>query len=403
MLSPHEKLICLLIDEIYVNPGLNYKGGKLLGKAENANQQANTIQAFMITSLFSKYKEIVALVPMKNQTADDLYCQALKVLQMLNDCKYNVLCLISDNNRINRNMFTQMCQGNLVNCISNPVQPENKLFFLFDTVHLIKSVRNNWFNEKTLGQVLCFPSPDNSSKISLAKLQDLKDIYETEKSNLIKNAPKLSRKVLYPTSFEKQNVLLALNIFHESNSAALAHESGEKGKVTIGIKEFIDQFLKWWNIVNVKNSEKGKRLKNPFCDPIWSKDQMSMVFLNKFYDWLASWNNKSSILPLEKRKELGLPGKGITAISNWREECAMVATTVCRCGGSPASRPTSSTGVLIHLLMVPQPMDNTTMHIQATADLLAPACNIPTALQRRSSSKRFLLLVLSALSISDPA
>ncbi|GBM71630.1 hypothetical protein AVEN_269185-1 [Araneus ventricosus] len=121
MLSPREKLICLLIDEIYVNPGLNYKGGKLVGKAENANQQANTIQAFMITSLFSKYKEIVALVPMKNQTADDLYCQTLKVLQMLNDCKYNVLCLISDNNRINRNMFTQMCQGNLVNCISNPV------------------------------------------------------------------------------------------------------------------------------------------------------------------------------------------------------------------------------------------------------------------------------------------
>ncbi|GBM96249.1 hypothetical protein AVEN_126711-1, partial [Araneus ventricosus] len=309
MLSPHEKLICLLIDEIYVNPGLNDKGGKLLGKAENANQQANTIQAFMITSLFSKYKEIVALVPMKNQTADDLYCQTLKVLQMLNDCKYNVLCLISDNNRINRNMFTQMCQGNLVNCISNPVQPENKLFFLFDTVHLIKSVRNNWFNEKTLGQVLCFPSPDNSSKISLAKLQDLKDIYETEKSNLIKNAPKLSQKVLYPTSFEKQNVLLALNIFHESNSAALAHEAGEKGKDTMGTKEFIDQFLKWWNIVNVKNSEKGKRLKNPFCDPIRSKDQMSMVFLNKFYDWLVSWNNKSS-LPLEKRKELGLPGKG---------------------------------------------------------------------------------------------
>ncbi|GBN85828.1 hypothetical protein AVEN_167218-1 [Araneus ventricosus] len=258
MLSPHEKLICLLIDEIYVNPGLNYKGGKLLGKAENANQQANTIQAFMITSLFSKYKEIVALVSMKNQTADDLYCQTLKVLQMLNDCKYNVLCLISDNNRINRNMFTQMCQGNLVNCISNPVQPENKLFFLFDTVHLIKSV-NNWFNEKPLGQVLCFPSPDNSSKISLAKLQDLKDIYETEKSNLIKNAPKLSQKVLYPTSFEKQNVLLALNIFHESNSAALAHEAGEKGKDIMGTKEFIDQFLKWWNIVNVKNSEKEKK------------------------------------------------------------------------------------------------------------------------------------------------
>ncbi|GBL77097.1 hypothetical protein AVEN_12739-1 [Araneus ventricosus] len=168
-------------------------------------------------------------------------------------------------------MFTQMCQGNLINCISNPVQPDNK-FFLFDTVQLMKSVRNNWFNEKTLGQVLCFPSPDKSSKISLANPQDLKDIYETEKSNLIKNAPKLSQKVLYPTSFKKQNVLLVLNTFHESNSADLAHGAGENDKDTMGTREFINQFIKWWNIVQVKNSEKDKRLKNPFCDPIRSKD-----------------------------------------------------------------------------------------------------------------------------------
>ncbi|GBN15134.1 hypothetical protein AVEN_173920-1 [Araneus ventricosus] len=36
---------------------------------------------------------------------------------------------------------------------------------------------------------------------------------------------------------------------------------------------------------------------------------MSMVFLNKFCDCLVPWNNKS-VLPLEKRKELGLQGKG---------------------------------------------------------------------------------------------
>ncbi|GBM18897.1 hypothetical protein AVEN_137270-1 [Araneus ventricosus] len=41
---------------------------------------------------------------------------------------------------------------------------------------------------------------------------------------------------------------------------------------------------------------------------------------------------------------------------------------VCRCGDSPASRPTSCTGVLIPLLMVPQPMDDTTMHIQLSGN-----------------------------------
>ncbi|GBN49111.1 hypothetical protein AVEN_54368-1 [Araneus ventricosus] len=78
---------------------------------------------------------------------------------------------------------------------------------------------------------------------------------------------------------------------------------------------------------------------------------------------------------------------------------------VCRCGYSPALRPTSSTGVLMPLVMTPQPMDDTTMHIQlsATADCLAPACNIPTAHQRIFSCKWFLLLMLSALAISDSA
>ncbi|GBN92540.1 hypothetical protein AVEN_53812-1 [Araneus ventricosus] len=78
---------------------------------------------------------------------------------------------------------------------------------------------------------------------------------------------------------------------------------------------------------------------------------------------------------------------------------------VCRCGDSPASRPTSSSGGLIPLIMVPQPMDSRrcTFSSQAIADCLAPACNIPTALQRISSCKWFLLLMLSALAVSDSA
>ncbi|GBN89620.1 hypothetical protein AVEN_174525-1 [Araneus ventricosus] len=40
----------------------------------------------------------------------------------------------------------------------------------------------------------------------------------------------------------------------------------------------------------------------------------------------------------------------------------------CYCGDSPASRPTSSTGVLIPLVIVPQSMDDTTMHIQLSSN-----------------------------------
>lgn len=41
-----------------------------------------------------------------------------------------------------------------------------------------------------------------------AKLSDLKNIYSNEQTNVVKLALNLIRKVLYPTSIERQNVLL---------------------------------------------------------------------------------------------------------------------------------------------------------------------------------------------------
>lgn len=93
------------------------------------------------------------------------------------------------------------------------------IFLLFDTVHIVKNVRGNWLNEKML--TFCFPSMANDDKLQVAKFQDLRDIYEKEKLLNVKLAPKLSYKALYPSSLERQNVKLALNIFDEKNLEAI--------------------------------------------------------------------------------------------------------------------------------------------------------------------------------------
>lgn len=60
-LSKEEHIINLMIDEIYVKPILTYKGGKIEGTAKNAeNMEATTVQTFMLSSVFSKNKDIVA-------------------------------------------------------------------------------------------------------------------------------------------------------------------------------------------------------------------------------------------------------------------------------------------------------------------------------------------------------
>lgn len=96
----------------------------------------------------SIHKDVVSLFPFKNKTAADIDMYTVKVLEALHVIGYTVLVIISDNNRVNRNVFERMCAGTLKASIAYPCNPNLKLFFLFDSVHLFKSIRNNWLNKK---------------------------------------------------------------------------------------------------------------------------------------------------------------------------------------------------------------------------------------------------------------
>ena len=85
-----------------------------------------------------------------------------------------------------------------------------------DTVHILKSVKNNWLNQRfSSREIMRFPSFELHDKIHYVKLGDLKKIYECVKASFIKHAPSLSEKVLFPTSFERQNVDYAVRLFDE--------------------------------------------------------------------------------------------------------------------------------------------------------------------------------------------
>lgn len=50
-------------------------------------------------------------------------------MEMLSNCGYTVLYLISDKNRINQNMFAIMCGGNIKPYIENPYDKSTKIFY----------------------------------------------------------------------------------------------------------------------------------------------------------------------------------------------------------------------------------------------------------------------------------
>ena len=159
LLQENERHVIVMLDEIHVNPKISYKGGSLVGmSSNNMEDQATTVQAFMICSLLSSNKDIAALIPVKSMNATYLKDCTVKVIRMLEDCGYFVICLISDNNRINRNMFTELGNGELKPWIIHPCCSERKLFFLFDSVHLLKCIRNNWLGQSDSERTYCFPN-----------------------------------------------------------------------------------------------------------------------------------------------------------------------------------------------------------------------------------------------------
>jgi len=120
-----------MLDGIYVNPRISYKAGTMEGFAVNFDlSQATTVQAFMMCSVLSSHKNIAALVPIKNLTASYLKGLTVKVISMVERAGYKVICVISDNNKVNGNMFAMFCNISIQPSIEHLCDTNRQLFFI---------------------------------------------------------------------------------------------------------------------------------------------------------------------------------------------------------------------------------------------------------------------------------
>jgi hypothetical protein len=59
------------------------------------------------------------------------------------------------------------------------------LFFIIDSVHILKNIRNNWINRKPQHTVYQ-PFKDEGCKSKIASFETLKELYRIEKDSLLK-------------------------------------------------------------------------------------------------------------------------------------------------------------------------------------------------------------------------
>ena len=170
-------------------------------------------------------------------------------------------------------------------------------------MHILKCIRNNWLNLKSYFK--CFALPhfqldDISTKPSItrhaiASFNSLKQLHNAECDSLIKFAYRLSYKAFNSSTFERQNVKLALQIFNNFTAKALMI-LGEKLKIPFysDTQAFIKIIVTWWKIVNVKGPNKGKRMKNNFEEPLTVDNSKARTFLEYFANWIEEWRTSNA-------------------------------------------------------------------------------------------------------------
>lgn len=289
----HEKYVILMVDEIHIKPYMDYKGGNVVGSSADNSTLASSAQVFMIQTILSSRKEVVHILPVSKITADSLHSIISKVIVGLDSIGLFVLAVVTDNNAVNSkamSKFSSPPELKIQYC--NPASPDKPLFYLIDSVHLFKCVRNNWLNQKTNDREFVFPDFDDFSKENVASFKTIRDLFEIEGGKLLKYGYGLTVKALWPTSFERQNVKFVCQLFND-NIANSVLVLGEKYNLVsyVSTAQFLKIITTWWHIVNVKTPFKGVRYNNKFQEPLTDKsDDERKAFLIKFVDWLEHWH-----------------------------------------------------------------------------------------------------------------
>lgn len=238
----------LLIDEVKIRPRILFSGGYLNGFAKNnPSEKATAVLGIMIRCLHGGPSLMHSIIPVHKLTSDFQYKMVLQCALQVENAAGRVVGSITDNHKVNQNYCSTFKTEWLKPWKAvHPLDPDRTWFLIYDTVHLLKCIRNNWITED-----------NNQLKIGsyTGNFADVRALYELERKNYLKMTP-LTFSSVYPSALQRQNVTYVLNVFNERVVAALrVHKYHDTAN-------FIDSILSWWLVVNVSRKGEDKRFNN---------------------------------------------------------------------------------------------------------------------------------------------
>ena len=116
---------------------------------EDTPSPAKTILALMINPIQGAPAFVARLFPVNNFQAHFLYAQLKILTNLIHDCDGIVFAAMTDNLSVDQKTFKLYHQEFVSKGTTSTVHPiSNNLFeeffLLYDPVHLMKNIRNNW-------------------------------------------------------------------------------------------------------------------------------------------------------------------------------------------------------------------------------------------------------------------
>ena len=279
----------LMLDEMYLQKGTQFHGGKYVGADEDSNLYKG-IMIFRISGLKETVPTVVKVCPEVTVTGDWLSQEIIACVAQVLNAGFNIRAVVADNHSANVNAYKMLLnkfEGDKNHFITFPDYPK-RIFLFFDIVHLLKNIRNSFLNKSKF----VFPSFDFNildlhlcSQSGILAWSDIQKLYDKDRISdaTLRKAPKLTFKALHPGD-NKQNVNLAIAVFHETTIAACKSYFPER----TDIANFLKLIWSWWTIANSK-----QRFTPNFLNNAVTANDGKINFYQKFSNWVESWSKHS--------------------------------------------------------------------------------------------------------------
>ena len=280
--------IILMLDEMFLRKCTQYQNGKYIGEDENGELYKGIV-LFLVEGLQKSVQYVVQAIPEVKLTGEWLSQKVSSCLTLLGEAGFVTRAVCADNHSTNVNAYkrinTEYNRGENDYGILHASNNGKKTYLLYDPVHLLKNIRNNLLAAKKF----VFPAFEfKMNEISVScpsgyiTWGDLHRIYDRdlEQQANLKKAPKLTYQSLHPGN-NKQNVPLALSIFHETTIVAVESYFPERKDIS----GFLSIINAWWKISNCKERFDP----NPLGNAVMLGDG-KVEFLLYFASWIQRWS-----------------------------------------------------------------------------------------------------------------